>query len=573
MNKFLKKFLLISPAILFFFLFTPSSAHASNITVSNVHYDGGYGVGGHLEFDYSGFDFSSVANDTQVYLIDETAGNNAIAQSQLVTAFPSCTATHCSFGMAGRDITFSDTDTIYFRVLAYTDSNTFSLTPFTLTLNDGSANTNNLTRTFLNDTSLYAYYKLSDSSDSKNSNTLTNYNSASFDSGKFGNAVDFGTSGNECLYRTDSNGLTDTGPYSVSLWVKLNAEPSSGSTYQLVNAYTGATQWLFNYQNNGGTYEISFGRWSGSSFQGPTYNVDLGTSSWHHIVMTWDGSYIRGYLDGSLVGGPTAASGATGSGYTPSFTIGCNGNSYTANNAEAKFDDVAVFTRALSSDEDSLLYSSGTDLLSTADPSPAGVHFATAFDASKSQYMTAPDSSSLSITGPLTIEANVKFSSTPTSGNSYAIVAKWDQEGTGLTSRSYYAGLKNDSGTLKSEFDTSSNGGNSGVTEASWSWTPTIGVWYQLAWVFDGSGNAIFYVNGTSQGTVSGQNTSISDQSQDLYIGSTGNGSGGEEFFFDGALDDIRIWNTARSSTNINNYLNAYLTGAESGLAAYYPFE
>ncbi|NQX98152.1 MAG: T9SS type A sorting domain-containing protein [Flavobacteriales bacterium] len=42
--------------------------------------------------------------------------------------------------------------------------------------------------------------------------------------------------------------------------------------------------------------------------------------------------------------------------------------------------------------------------------------------------------------------------------------------------------------------------------------------------------------------------------------------------FYDGDIDEIRIWNIERSSTEINTYLNMELSGNETGLVAYYNF-
>ena len=48
-------------------------------------------------------------------------------------------------------------------------------------------------------------------------------------------------------------------------------------------------------------------------------------------------------------------------------------------------------------------------------------------------------------------------------------------------------------------------------------------------------------------------------------------GSAGEYFY--GSIDEFRIWNVERSSTEITNYKNSPLTGSESGLVTYFNFE
>ncbi|MFM6051751.1 MAG: LamG-like jellyroll fold domain-containing protein, partial [Sphaerospermopsis kisseleviana] len=42
--------------------------------------------------------------------------------------------------------------------------------------------------------------------------------------------------------------------------------------------------------------------------------------------------------------------------------------------------------------------------------------------------------------------------------------------------------------------------------------------------------------------------------------------------FFQGSIDDVRIWNKARNQAEIQANLNKELTGAESGLVGYWNF-
>jgi len=53
------------------------------------------------------------------------------------------------------------------------------------------------------------------------------------------------------------------------------------------------------------------------------------------------------------------------------------------------------------------------------------------------------------------------------------------------------------------------------------------------------------------------------------YIGSRG----GNEMFFDGIVDEVRLWNTARSQSEIQEYMYKQLTGTEPGLVAYWQFD
>jgi hypothetical protein len=93
------------------------------------------------------------------------------------------------------------------------------------------------------------------------------------------------------------------------------------------------------------------------------YNVDLGTTAWHHIVLTYDGTTLYGYVDNNKTAG-VAASGNGTSSVLNHFTIGAHNENGITNYASAQFDDVAVFNRALTDQEVSTLFAHDTVALS-----------------------------------------------------------------------------------------------------------------------------------------------------------------------------------------------------------------
>ena len=96
------------------------------------------------------------------------------------------------------------------------------------------------------------------------------------------------------------------------------------------------------------------------------------------------------------------------------------------------------------------------------------------------------------------------------------------------------------------------------------------GRWYHLAGTYDGR-VIVAYVNGER---IDSQPASgpmyISDA--DLFIGK-GDPEFSEGEFFHGALDEIRLWNVARSPEQIRATMDATLTGNEKGLVAYWNFD
>jgi len=85
------------------------------------------------------------------------------------------------------------------------------------------------------------------------------------------------------------------------------------------------------------------------------------------------------------------------------------------------------------------------------------------------------------------------------------------------------------------------------------------GTFSYIAITYDNQ-NTILYLNGEAIDTMS-----VSLQSlQAIKFGFDNTG------YMTGNLDEIRVWNTTRTPDEIRRYMNAYLTGTEEGLTAYY---
>jgi hypothetical protein len=205
----------------------------------------------------------------------------------------------------------------------------------------------------------YAYYKLENVNDSLRAFTLTNVNTVGFSSGLFGSAADFGTANtNKCLKISNSVGYRG-GAYSISMWTKLQAEISS-SNWILAQAIDSITDTQFEiwYNYNAGNRTLSFDRNRyGVAYDSIIGTTTFGTNSWHHVVLTYDGAKLIGYLDNTFIGS-VAAAGTGANAITDQFTLGAydDGTGTKGYFASVYIDDVAVFPRALSSNEVNLLY-------------------------------------------------------------------------------------------------------------------------------------------------------------------------------------------------------------------------
>jgi hypothetical protein len=97
----------------------------------------------------------------------------------------------------------------------------------------------------------------------------------------------------------------------------------------------------------------------------------------------------------------------------------------------------------------------------------------------------------------------------------------------------------------------------------------TAGAWNHVAVVISNNGTlGTFYINGSPAGGGNVVLTNASSVSE--FIGAM-DGSG--SYSLRGALDELRIWNTARTQQEILDNMDNPLTGSETGLVAYYDFD
>ncbi len=104
------------------------------------------------------------------------------------------------------------------------------------------------------------------------------------------------------------------------------------------------------------------------------------------------------------------------------------------------------------------------------------------------------------------------------------------------------------------------------------------GAWHHLAVVWDyssgTSGTGKIYVDGQNNTNTGTTNYAATNNDVSGHTIKVGGKNGGTEApnYFSGSIDEIRLWNTARTIDEIQTYMSRSLSGSEVGLAANYPF-
>jgi hypothetical protein len=199
-----------------------------------------------------------------------------------------------------------------------------------------------------------AYYKMADATDETGSYNGTASNVDFNVVGKYGFAGKFNGT-NSYLYAANSV-QQPTKNFSASVWVYLNANPSSG--YGIVGNFQSGSS-----PQNGWVIARASGDTKFSFWADGTANSNGGkavgttviqTGVWYHVVGTYDGTNVKIYVNGSLENS-VAYSTTPGTTNQP-LVIGRWYGNYDDYYTDGKIDQIRIFNKAISADEVTKLY-------------------------------------------------------------------------------------------------------------------------------------------------------------------------------------------------------------------------
>lgn len=103
------------------------------------------------------------------------------------------------------------------------------------------------------------------------------------------------------------------------------------------------------------------------------------------------------------------------------------------------------------------------------------------------------------------------------------------------------------------------------------------GLWHHVACVFD-NGQLIIYIDGINDGTTTGGSQFGTGTTRYGYVGvgsesPTWNGNKGPTSYFDGEIDEFKIWERALTQTEIRTNMAKHISGSTEDLQVYYKFD
>ncbi len=205
-----------------------------------------------------------------------------------------------------------------------------------------------------------------------------------------------------------------------------------------------------------------------------------------------------------------------------------------------------------------------TSFIVTIEPNPA-LHFEQVTNYTDYDYLSVPDNNSLDFTDHFTYEAWVNFEQLTELSAGFGwrcLMAK--SRYTDSYALMYYPG----NNTLR--FYHAGFAGNN--TDYVWS-TLTAGSWHHVAVKLDGTNNkASILIDGVVVASSTDGGTGVLVPNTEPLLIGAGDNRSNDPYPFDGAMDEIRFWNIARTDSEISNYKDIKLQGNESGLVLYYDF-
>ncbi len=216
--------------------------------------------------------------------------------------------------------------------------------------------------------------------------------------GKFGYGADFEANDTEYLYVADQPEFNVGKNFTMSAWIKVE----TFNAYGQIMGYGAGGGWsynMFTWENSGVGVMLDDDGWAGGGIEAVTFG-GFTTSTWALMTVTYDGSTVRLYKDGSELTNEDFPVSTTINTFdsTANFVLGywsSQGAYY-----DGVLDDVRLYNRTLSSSEVSDLYehdpTAGGGNYDTIDTIPANLQdtFSTVADSSGNVHLIYVDNES-----------------------------------------------------------------------------------------------------------------------------------------------------------------------------------
>jgi hypothetical protein len=132
----------------------------------------------------------------------------------------------------------------------------------------------------------------------------------------------------------------------------------------------------------------------------------------------------------------------------------------------------------------------------------------------------------------------------------------------------YFLGIDGADSVLVADFEEGATGASPGLNHPVYGYTPvTRGTWHHAAATYDGTTWRL-YLDGVLDAVSTVGQPPRWDSAQKAGLGTAFDTSGTAAGYFNGTLDEVRVWNYARGAAGIDSTINLALATARTGLVA-----
>ena len=391
-------------------------------------------------------------------------------------------------------------------------------------------------------------------------------------------AVDFGVGG-KSLYgarfngsssKIDTNFVSNLTSASYSFWVNID----SGTNGRIISSVSANpiqdSQVNVTLLTNG---DLQFAVQAGGAFVSGTASGAINYGTWYHIALTYSsGGSLKGYINGTEVSSVSIGTVSAGSNTTP-LSVGFYPR-FGTYELPMSFDQLRIFSKALSQTEVSKLYGNGAGEIactytSTTDNIALPITNTAYYkldnnskDSAKSRGKFNQGATFVGNSAGI-VNTTLQLSSTAHSVSLWMkpqdlTATKWQ-----IMFFSAFNGYPSFTLGKRPDQTTSFHYRNESSNEVYFTLS-NANTWYHVVVTRNNSGSTI-YVNGSSVATDSNSmGTYSSSAYQKASIGSNPNYPAE---YFDGTLDQIRVYDVALTSTDVANLYNSETTSTTNTLA------
>jgi len=434
-----------------------------------------------------------------------------------------------NYGFLGKPLCFTDTTDIF------KDNSGVALYTLDYDASSGKDITTN-TLQILGDTSCFAAYPLDGSSADLSGNYNGTDTSVTYTSGYFDQSASF--DGSSSFITLPGSMLNSRTAISASAWVYRRTGSSDAYEYVIAggdNVSGGRYGIAVNDAGSGSTDNKFYLSDGAASYH---TNTVCAYNTWYHVVLTWAGTEMKFYVNGSLDSTFTAAS--------CNFQSSGNGHKigeYFYNGTyewEGEIDQVRLFNKAISASEVTILYNE----IGRRDGTPTNVDFGVG---GKSLYGARFNGSTSYVNTGFTWPGGTQFSisvwiNTSNTKNTY-ICGDFNAAGANAQHR---FSMRLYSQNFQASINDAAGGLGAPITFGTFA---HYGEWAHLVVTVNGT-SVKGYVNGSQLGSTGTSSQSLAAGVNPLTLGMYGSAGTGVTPF-DGSIDQVRIFNKELSSAEV----------------------